>query len=411
MKVLHILPYVPVPTNFGGALRIFHLLKNTTERHEVTVLAYGPPSKEAELRDALGAGLKQVILRPRPRARVYRRLGQFYSLWTSHSYFYYVGHAGYMQDAIDECCAAEQFDIIQTEFSIMGSFDLPSGATKILDAHNVEYDNFRRMALNGHTPLRSFFYKQEFTKSFFEELDACKRNDAMFVTSERDKGMFDEHLPSLRKFVIPNGVDPEYFHPASRDPLPCSIVFTGMMGYVPNYDGMIYFLDVIFPLILKKVPQATVAIVGNKPPQALLKRASHNVIVTGLVDDVRPFVWNSSVYVVPLRMGSGTRLKVLEAMAMRKPIVTTSIGCEGIDVTHGESALVVDEPEAFAESVIELFRNEHLRKKLTDHGYELVRDRYQWSIVGQQVEQAYRSLRFPEHYEASLGGHKTHEAS
>lgn len=408
MKILHILPYIPVPTTFGGALRIFHLLKHNTEHHDVTVLAYGEASKESELRAVLGSGLRKVVLRPRPLARVYRRLGQFYSLWTSHSYFYYVGHTRYMQEAIDACCEEEQFDVIQTEFSIMGSFELPSGAVKILDAHNVEYDNFRRMALNGHTPLRSFFYKQEFTKSFFEELDVCRRHDAMFVTSERDKGMFDEHLPGLRKFVIPNGVDPEYFRPGSQRPRPFSIVFTGMMGYVPNYDGMMYFLDVIFPLILKKVPQASVVIVGNKPPAALVKRARHNITVTGFVADVRPYVWDASVYVVPLRMGSGTRLKVLEAMAMRKPIVTTTIGCEGIDVRHGESALVVDEPEAFADSVIELFHNEVLRNRLADKGEELVRDSYQWPIVGRKVEEAYRVLREP----VGLGTRETiHEPS
>lgn len=396
MKILHLLPYVPVPTHFGGALRCFHLLKHMAEHHEVTVLAYGAAAKAQALKNAVGGGIKEVILLPRPRARVFRRLGQFYSLWTSHSYFYYVGHTKGMQRAINECCERESMDIVQTEFSIMGSFDLPSDSVKILDAHNVEYDNFRRMALNGHTPLRSFFYNQEFTKSFFEELDACRRSDAMFVTSERDKGMFDEHLPSMRKFVIPNGVDPEYFCPGAQAPNPFSIVFTGMMGYVPNYDGMLHFLDVIFPLILKKVPQATVSIVGKMPPPALLKRAAPNVFVTGFVDDVRPYVWDASVYVVPLRMGSGTRLKVLEAMAMKKPIVTTTIGCEGIDVRDGESAVIVDEPEAFAEAVVNLFTDSALRKKLTDNGYELVKQQYQWSVVAGEVEKAYQQLVDPQ---------------
>ena len=409
MKILHILPYVPIPTHFGGALRVFHLLKHSAHHHEATVLAYGPPEKEAELRAALGPGLQRSVLLPRPLARVYRRLGQFYSLWTNHSYFYYVGHTKDMQEAINACCAEEQFDIIQTEFSTMGSFDLPSGAVKILDAHNVEYDNFRRMALNGHTTLRSFFYKQEFTKSFFEELDACKRHDAMFVTSDRDKTMFDEHLPALRKFVIPNGVDTTYFHPAQAQPRPFSIVFTGMMGYVPNYDGMLYFLDVVFPLIRRKIPQATVTIVGDKPPESLLKRRSKNVTVTGFVEDVRPYVWNSSVYVVPLRMGSGTRLKVLEAMAMEKPIVTTSIGCEGIDVKHGESAMIVDEPEAFAEAVVELFGNTSLRQTLTANGRELVRQQYEWSVIGRQMEHAYHSLCSGERVERQMGGAIIHE--
>ncbi|TLY29689.1 MAG: glycosyltransferase [Ignavibacteria bacterium] len=155
----------------------------------------------------------------------------------------------------------------------------------------------------------------------------------------------------------------------------------------------------IFPLINRKVPGVTITIVGNRPPRELLRRASDQVIITGYVDDVRPFVERASVYVAPLRIGSGTRLKILEALSMKKPVVTTSIGCEGLDILDGESALVADEPEAFASRVIELLQNGGLRRKLMRGGYELVREKYDWRIVHQRLDQAYcevlRSARVP----------------
>jgi glycosyltransferase involved in cell wall biosynthesis len=145
-------------------------------------------------------------------------------------------------------------------------------------------------------------------------------------------------------------------------------------------------------LICKKIPEAKIYIVGNSPPAHLLARASDNVIVTGYVDDVRPYIRKSSVYVVPLRMGSGTRLKIAEALSMRIPIVTTGIGCEGIDIISGEHALVADDPVSFADSVISLLQNSSLREKLTASGYELMKSNYDWSVIGQKVLSYYQML-------------------
>ena len=162
------------------------------------------------------------------------------------------------------------------------------------------------------------------------------------------------------------------------------------MSYVPNYDGMLYFLDSIFPLILQQSPQTKIYIVGSNPPKKLLRRATHNIIITGFVEDVRPYVYRSSVYVVPLRMGGGTRLKVLEAMAMKKPIVTTSIGCEGIEIVNGSSAIIADELQAFADSVVQLQKDSALRQKLITNGYETMRTHYDWNVIGEQVESLYQ---------------------
>jgi glycosyltransferase involved in cell wall biosynthesis len=225
-----------------------------------------------------------------------------------------------------------------------------------------------------------------------EELEACRRQDAVFVTSLRDKEILDHDVPDIPKYVVPNGVDMSYFTPSQTTPEPYTLVFTGMMAYVPNYDGMLYFLDEILPRIHRRMPGVRLYIVGNRPPPDLLKRASDRVVVTGYVDDVRPFIHKASVYVVPLRMGSGTRLKILEAMAMKTPIVTTSIGCEGIDVQDGVSVRIEDEPEGFADAVVDLLGNAALRETLIRNGYELVSSRYDWPIIHKTADALYQRL-------------------
>lgn len=394
MKILHLMPYVPVPPIFGGALRIYHLLKHMVQRHEVTVVAYGSPDDHRRMVEYFDSQLHAIHTVPPPWIARHRRLGQLYTLGTSHSFFYsqLAGQGEAMQRQLDRLLVEHDFDIVQAEFAPMGYFQLHTDAVRILDAHNVEYDNFRRMWLNTRSLIRKLHYYREYKKFVREEIEVCRKHDAIFVTSARDKEILDADVPSTPKFVVPNGVEVSYFKPSTVSPEPHSLVFTGMMAYVPNYDGILYFLDEIFPLIRQEVPDVKIYVVGNRPPKELLKRASERVVITGYVEDVRPFVWRASVYVVPLRMGSGTRLKVLEAMSMKKPIVTTSIGCEGIDVQHGESALIADTPPTFADAVVELLRHAELRHTLIRNGYDLVCSHYEWSVIGKHVEALYQTL-------------------
>ncbi|MEW6193630.1 MAG: glycosyltransferase family 4 protein [Bacteroidota bacterium] len=392
MKILHLSPYCPVPPNFGGALRIYHLLKGITDNNEVTFVTFGRESEMKLLTDHFNSKVKAFHLVEPPWTWTYRRIAQFYALWTSESFFSLYSKSREMQKKIDELLEAEDFDIVQMEFPIMGNFELKTDAVKILDEHNIEYDNLFRMWKYQQNSLRRVHYYREYKKSYEEEIAVCKKMDAIFAVSERDKTILNKDVPHIPKFLMPNGVDTSYFKPLFEKPEPYSMVFTGMMGYFPNCDGMLYFLDEIFPLILKKIPQAKIYIVGNSPPKSLQDRSSNNVIVTGYVDDVRPYVWRSSLYVVPLRMGGGTRLKVLEALAMKKPVITTSIGCEGINVTDGESVLIEDDPENFALRAVELLNNWAMRNVLSSNGYELICSTYDWKIITTQMDETYRQI-------------------
>lgn len=392
MKVLHLMPYSPEPPVFGGSLRSYHLLKNLVRYHQVTLVFFGSPDMPLQVRKKFNANLEQIHAVPVPRIGRYRRLGQLYAHWTRDSYLQLACRSREMQTTLDRLLAADDYDLVQAEFCMMGSYQFDTDALKLLDAHNVEHDIYRRMALHAGSWLRRLHYDHEYQRLIHEELITCRKQDAIFVTSARDKELLDAHVPGVPKFIVPNGVDTSYFMPSDQPHEPFSIVFTGMMGYVPNYDGMLYFLDAIFPLIQKEIPQIKLYIVGGRPPRELVARATDNVVVTGYVDDVRPYVWKSTVYVVPLRIGGGTRLKILEAMAMRKPIVTTSVGCEGIDVRDRETVLVADDPQHFAQSVVELLRNEELRHRLVHNGHELALAQYEWSVIGNHAELMYQRI-------------------
>lgn len=392
MKLLHILPYSPVPPTFGGALRVYNLLRQMTKNHEVTLITFGSSSVQNEIHSYFNANIKNIHVLNYSSLSRYKRYGQFFSLFNSKSYSFLGAYRDEMQNLIDNIVTSNQFDIVQTEFPHMASYEIKSDAIKILDAHNVEYLIFKYQFENTSSFIRKVYYKREFQKVFRDEIAACQTNDALLVTSVSDKNTFDKNLPDMPKFIIPNGVDTNFFTPSNETPEPNALVFTGAMSYIPNSDGILYFLDNIFPLITKSIPDAKLYVVGSMPPKKLISRASKNIIITGYVDDVRPYISRASVYIVPLRMGSGTRLKVLEALSMGKPVVTTNIGCEGIDLNHNETAIIADDPNFFAESVIKLLQNSSLSKRLITNGFELVTKQYDWNVIGEKLDKVYYSI-------------------
>lgn len=391
MKILHVFPQLPTPPTSGGTLRVYHILKHLSRHHDVTVSGFSENGDLDHFKRSFPE-LKGKMHFVHRKPEKFRRLRQLRTYFTDHSFWYNWAKSEELESTLKNLLEKNDFDIYQAEFSSMGHLDLETDAVRVLDAHNVEYDNFRRMSTLDWSGLRKNFYRREYEKSYAEEIEAFKRHDAIFVTSERDGSLIAKDAPNTPQFVIPNGVDTSFFRPAGAREEPYSIVFTGAMKYVPNYDGMIYFLDEIFPIIKKRKPQAKIYIVGSNPPPILKAYQSDSVIITGFVDDVRPYIDEASVVVVPLRMGSGTRLKILEALSMQKAVITTSIGCEGIEVEDGRHLIIRDEPVEFAEAVLEAFDNQLLRKNLISNGYELAKQKYDWKIIGNSIEEAFEKL-------------------
>lgn len=390
MKILYVFPYNPVNPTFGGALRIYHILRHLCNHHDVTVAGFSSREAEKRLVEDFPSLVGKTHFAPPAKSASLYRWDVISSIFSQHSHWYHCSRSELLQQKIDALLENESFDIIHCEFPVMAMYRFRSKAKRVLDCHNVEYDNFQRMSRTPNL-MKKVFYRYEAAKFRREEIDVCSKQDALFVTSERDISLFDSTLPGIRKFLIPNGVDRNFFTPSGSTPVPHSMVFVGMMKYLPNHDGITFFLDHIFPKVLRKYPDATIKIVGKNPHRSILNRANDQITVTGFVDDTRPFVDQAAVYVVPLRMGGGTRLKILEALSMEKPIVTTSIGAEGIDVKNRKTVLIADDPDRFAEAVCELFENQILREQLTENGSSLV-NKYRWETIGLHLEEAYRKL-------------------
>src|SRR5205814_3692637 len=189
------------------------------------------------------------------------------------------------------------------------------------------------------------------------------------------------NAPRTATLVVPNGVDVDTFRPTTEARDPNSIVFVGVMHYRPNVDAALYFAREILPHLLRKRPDLTFTIVGGGPPDELCRLASRNVVITHRVPDTRPYVARASAGVIPLRMGSGTRLKVLEGLAMGCPLVSTSVGCEGIEIQDDDHLLVADDPVEFARSVLRVLDDQVLASRLGRNGRALVEARYSWPSV------------------------------
>jgi glycosyltransferase involved in cell wall biosynthesis len=227
----------------------------------------------------------------------------------------------------------------------------------------------------------------EWKKFQREELRICRRSSLCLTTSERDKDVLREHIPSLECQVIPNGVDSLFFRDPGGHVEEGCIVFTGTISYFPNLDGVLYFVDKVFPLIKAEREHVKFYIVGKDPPEKIRSYASSSsIIVTGTVEDVRPYLSRAQVVVAPLRIGGGTRLKILEALAMGKAVVATSLAAEGLELVSDEHLVIADDPRAFARTVVDLLGDEKLRARLGANGRKVVEERYDWRSITRQLE-------------------------
>src|ERR1041385_1476993 len=207
--------------------------------------------------------------------------------------------------------------------------------------------------------------------------------DHVLAVSQTDRDFFAAQLPPEKLTIIPTGVDVEYFQPQGK-PVENTLVFTGSMDWLPNEDGIFYFMQEILPKIRQEIPEVTLTVVGRKPSARMLALAAERPVeirLTGWVDDIRPFLAEGAVCIVPLRIGSGTRLKIFEAMAMGKAVVSTTIGAEGLPVRNEEDLLLADSPEAFARNVVMLLRDDQTRERLGSAARELVQSKYSWASV------------------------------
>jgi glycosyltransferase involved in cell wall biosynthesis len=305
-----------------------------------------------------------------------------------------------MQQALDRDLRAKRFDIVNLEFSFLGGCDLrqaPPGErfpSLVVDSHNIDYDLARQYARTGDSFVRRLYASANWRKLRREELGIYREADGVYLCSAVDEQRLLDEVPEARTTVIPNAADVEYYQPRPTDPPPDgrTVVFFGLLSYVPNIDGVIHFVQDIWPRIAEAHPEARCKIIGGRPPPSLLALAGPRVELTGFVSDLRPHLAAAAAVVVPLRLGGGTRLKIVEAMAMGKAIVSTRLGAEGIEAVPGRDLLVEDQPAAFAHAVNRLLAEPSLAARIGQSARHLAVARYAWSGAAQALEGFYRRI-------------------
>jgi polysaccharide biosynthesis protein PslH len=399
MKILFVTPFLPSPPRFGGQRRLDGLMRSLTKTHEVSLISFTATDEFKQMSlDATHQYCKEVVVFPDMEfvERRDKRVLQARSLASMHSFEHLlvarrVEFLARLQQLIDR----GGFDIVQVEFVQMAALKFQLAPSRrfrtVLDEHNIEFDIVKRTAGAEVSAPRRLYSAIDWRKLRREEISAWRRFDGVSVTSERDGAILKELSPDTKLSVVPNGVDIELFQPPTSEPEPDSLLFFGAMNYYPNADGLSYFLDRVFPLILAKRPATKLLVVGPAP-DSVKRLQGPNVEVTGFVDAVEPYIDRAAAVIVPLRLGGGTRLKIVEAMAKAKAIVSTRVGAEGIDVIHGESALLADDPQGFATHVESVLADRELAKRLGAVARRLAEDRYSWPALVQGLERFYQQL-------------------
>jgi sugar transferase (PEP-CTERM/EpsH1 system associated) len=403
MRVLFLSQIVPYPPHGGVLQRGYNLVRELGRHASVHLLAFVHPdtlpteSAREESLAALRGFCEQVEYFPLwvKSSRLHLGAALMASAGSSKPFGTIAHRSAAFARRTSEAMASGSFDVVHVDTLALSPFVERRGTLPaVLTHHNIESSLMSRRASVESRPVAKQFLRREARKLAAEERRASPKFDVNIVVSPVDEQVLSDAVPGLRTAVVPNGVDIEYFSPGVR-PDSRALIYTGGMNMFANRDAVLYFLNEIWPLIKSSVPDARFFAVGQDPPPVLTAIAARDphVIVTGYVNDIRPLVREAAVYVVPLRVGGGTRLKVLDAMAMGMPLVSTAIGCEGLDVRAGEHLDVADTPAAFANATVELLRDPRRRHMLGSAARALVEERYSWPVIGRQLLDVYADAK------------------
>jgi glycosyltransferase involved in cell wall biosynthesis len=303
-----------------------------------------------------------------------------------------------MQPALDRMLRSKRFDLINLETSYLSEYNLRQAPPNerlprlVVASHDIDYDIARQYVRGGRGLARRLYAAVNWRKLRREELRAYRDADGVYLCSADDERRLLAEIPGARTAVIPNAADVDYYQPRLVDP-PAdgrTVVFFGLLSYAPNVDGVIYFVREIWPRIAEAYPEARLKIIGGKAPRSLQLLVGPRVELTGFVPDLRPHLAAAAAVVVPLRLGGGTRLKIVEAMAMGKAIVSTTLGAEGIEAIPGRDLLIEDQPEAFAGAVNGLLGDPELAARIGQSARSLAVQRYSMSDAALALERFYR---------------------
>jgi polysaccharide biosynthesis protein PslH len=392
MKILLTLPGPLFPADTGGKIRSLNIFSRLAKRAEIHAVSFAEPARDAvgilKMR-AMFASFTPVC---RNQARKYS--ARFYTQlltnqFSSWPYFLSKCNTLDFRRTVGELAGHKRFDLVFCDF-LQTAAPLRELTTrpKVVFEHNVEFLLRKRKWQREEQPLRRLIYGAEWKKTRRIEADVCRSFDHVITVSEDDRQTVKKEFGITHSSTIPAGVDTDFFRPSIEPPHPGRLVFVGSMDWDPNEDGTVWFLRDIYPRIRAAIPNASFAIVGRAPSPRLraIVEKEPGVEMTGWVPDVRPHLAKAEVVVVPLRIGGGTRIKIPEAMAMAKAVVSTPIGAEGLPFRDGREIRIAEQPEQFARAAIELLNNAPLRNSIARTARDEVVSRHGWEAVVARVE-------------------------
>lgn len=391
LKVLVLDEEIPFPLNSGKRIRTWNLLRNLRQQHAITFVCYGMPDTQG-ISKLEQLGIRVVLVRSLPAPNSFSfYAGAFSNIFSMWPYSVSRHHTRRFSRAVRELVTTESFDLAHFEWTPYASYmhDVGPLPTLIM-AHNIEATVWRRRAECAPNLMeRLFMGMQAWKMARFEKTCFSKAGRVVAVSAEEQKTakLWGARMTSL----VSNGVDTQYLHPTDEPGERDSLLFLGSLDWQPNRDALLYLLREILPRIQATNPQAKLRVVGRQPATRLREQVEglSGVEWVGEVPDIRPHFVRAAVVLVPLRIGGGSRIKILESMSMGKAVVTTRIGAEGLDVVSGNHCLIADSPAEFSRSVAQLLDAPERAAELGRKGRELVMKQYDWNILARTLAQAW----------------------
>ena len=399
-KVLFISQQCPWPKNSGGNIRSYFIAKHLSDLADVTLICTSPSDNEKlEAKSELLTFCADVQFVDGEKSKT--TLGYVATLARSfvRGSPAFIEHNRFDQlaQAVENLLQQHSFDWVHlNHVDTLPYVEIDDDVPVVLDTHNLNWEYYVRRAEHTSNPVMSALFSRDARLLKAYEHKAFARAKSVLVCSENEYHKVKSLDSSINVTVVPNGVDCDEYRPFEGDAFDNEpeIIFIGDMGYAPNHDGVLEFINKVLPTVQSSVPDAKFTVVGRSPAQSLvdLVRNRSDVEITGFVEDVAPFLDKAKVFVVPLRFGAGTRLKILQAFSSGLPTVATSIGAEGIEYNHGEDILIADDSVEMAKAVCSLLSDKEVYNSIRTNCREKALEKYDWNVVARQLAESISTL-------------------
>lgn len=409
MRILFLTQVLPHPLDAGPKVRAYYVLRHLAQSHAITLLSFTRPTDTRSAVEHLEHFCQAVCTLPMHRSRARDVIYLLKSLATAQPFIIVRDWEPAMMAAISNQLAHAQFDAIHVDQLWMAQYALEARKVQcadgmpylVLDQHNAVYQVPARLAQGERSRLKQTLLRLEARKMARYEAEVCRQFDRVVWVTRQDYEAVQQQVLN-RRFCIPNSAiipicsDPEATPEVTPKPHARRVTFLGGLHYLPNAQGVLWFVERVFPQVLAQMPDAVLTVIGKNPPKEIVNCQfpipKANLEVTGYVNDPKPYLEETAVFVVPLLAGGGMRVKIVDAWMWGLPIVSTTIGAEGIDTRPGENILIADTTEAFAEAVVRLLQKPELRRQIAQAGRQWVEQRYNWRIVYKAWDAVYNEL-------------------